>query len=231
MCGHKMAEDRQILFDHWDKIPSFEYVDVPKDKYYSHPVKREIVRILREGVEEESPDGKFKVRHALNVIEIRDILEKKKNIDMSSTNLYFHLDFLQDTGLIKIIATLRKGPHGRNKVKYFGRVARNLFVSSEAESLSKYTEQFDEFQKLANILHLSLPQDYSNLPQKLLETKQHFYKVLGNWLVNHEELIEREKLDLGKLYEFLKMINGINPKYPDLFNEVFSLLKKEIPGM
>lgn len=226
-----MAEDRQILFDHWDKISSYEYVDVPKDKYYSHPVKSEIVRILREGIEEESPNGKSKVRHALNVIEIRDILERRKNIVMSPTNLYFHLDVLQEMGLIKIVATLQKGPHGRNKVKYFGRVARNLFVSSEAVSLSKYSEQFVEFQKLANILQLSLPKNYSNLPQLLLKTKQQFYKVLGNWLVDHEELIEREKLDLGILYEFLKMINGINPKYTDLFNEVFSLLKQEISGL
>ncbi|UCG89650.1 MAG: helix-turn-helix transcriptional regulator [Candidatus Heimdallarchaeota archaeon] len=226
-----MVEECQILFDHWEKIPSFEYVDVPKDKYYSHPVKSEIVKLLKEGIEEKSPDGKSKVRHALNVIEIKELLERRKNIDMSPTNLYFHLDILQEMGLIKIVATLQKGPHGRNKVKYFGRVARNLFVSSEAISISNYTKQFNEFQKLANILKLQLPKDYSNLPQKLLETKQQFYRVLGNWLVDYEELIEREKLDLGSLYEFLKVINAINPEYNNLFHEVFSLLKQEISGL
>ncbi|UCG01716.1 MAG: hypothetical protein JSW11_19155 [Candidatus Heimdallarchaeota archaeon] len=226
-----MTDEHQILFDYWDKIPSFAYIDVPKDKYYSHPVKSEIIGLLREGIEEKSSEGKSKVRHALNVIEIKEFLERKRDINMSSTNLYFHLDILQEIGLIKIVATLQKGPHGRNKVKYFGRVARNLFVGSEKISLLNYTKRFEEFQKLANILELSLPSDYSILPQKLLETKQQYYKVLGNWLVDHEDIIAKEKLDIGTLYDFLKMINEINPKYNDLFNEVFSLLKNEISGL
>ncbi|MFX1285591.1 MAG: hypothetical protein ACFFB5_18270 [Promethearchaeota archaeon] len=226
-----MTNKHQLLFDHWDKIPSFAYIDVPKDKYYSHPVKSEIVKLLREGIEEMSPDGRSVMRHALNVIEIKELLEKRKEIVMSSTNLYFHLDTLQEIGLIKVVATLQKGPHGRNKVKYFGRVARNLFVGSEKISFESYTKRFNEFQKFANILELSLPKDYSNLPQKLLETKQQYYKVLGNWLVDHEDIIAKEKLDMGVLYDFLKMINEINPKYKEHFNEVFILLKKEISGL
>ena len=231
MSDHKMVKDHQILFDHWEKIPAFEFVDLPKDKYYSHPVRREIVRLLLEGIEDESPDGKFKKRHALNVIEIKEQLEKRKDITMSSTNLYFHLDILQEVGMIKVVTTLQKGPYGRNKVKYFGRVARSLFVSSEELSLSSYAEQFNEFEKLARILKLPLPNNYSDLPQKLLETKQEFYKVLGIWLVNHEEIIERENLDLGSIYEFLKIINAIHPRYNNMFNEVFSLLKQEISGL
>ncbi|MFX0126255.1 MAG: hypothetical protein ACFFAE_21725 [Candidatus Hodarchaeota archaeon] len=226
-----MTNKRQILFDYWEKIPSFAYIDVPKDKYYSHPVRSEIIGLLREGIEEKSSEGKSKVRHALNVIEIKELLKLRKDITMSSTNIYFHLDTLLEIGLIKVVTTLQKGPHGRNKVKYFGRVARNLFVGSEKISLMNYTTRFEEFQKLANILDLSLPRDYSNLPQKLLETKQQYYKVLGNWLVDHEDKIAKEKLDIGILYDFLKMINEINPKYNDLFSEVFFLLKNEIPGL
>ncbi len=226
-----MTDEREILFDHWDKIPSFAYIDVPKDKYYSHPVKSEIVGLFREGIEEMSPEGKSKVRHALNVIEIKELLEKRKDIVMSTTNLYFHLDVLEEIGLIKVVATLQKGPHGRIKVKYFGRVARNLFVGSDKISLASYTKRFEEFKKLASILKLSLPGDYSNLPQKLLETKQHYYKVLGTWLVDHEDLIAKEKLDMGVLYDFLKMINEINPKYNVLFNEVFTLLQNQISGL
>jgi len=42
--------------------------------------------------------------------------------------------------------------------------------------------------------------------------------VLGNWLVDHEDFIAEEKLDIGVLYDFLKMINEINPKCNNLFN-------------
>ncbi|MFX0016478.1 MAG: hypothetical protein ACFFB2_15760 [Promethearchaeota archaeon] len=226
-----MAENRQVLFDHWHEIPSSKYLDVSKDKYYSHPVKREIVKLLREGIEDKSPDGRSTVRHALNVQEIKDLLRQRKDIIMSPTNLYFHLDSLQEMGFIKIVTALQKGRYGRNKVKYFGRVARNLFVSSEEVSISEYNERFDEFKKLAGLLDISLPRDYSELPQKLLETKQHYYKVLGNWLVEHEELIVEENLNLGVLYDFLKLINGINPRFHELFDELFSLLKQQISGL
>jgi hypothetical protein len=223
--------ENQILIDHWDKIPAFAYIDVPKDNYYSHPVRSEIIGLFREGIEEMSSEGKSIVRHALNVTEIKQLLEKRKDIVMSTTNLYFHLDVLEEIGLIKVAATLQKGPHGRNKVKYFGRVARNLFVGSEKISLESYTKRFDEFKKLSDTLELSLPAGYSNLPQKLLETKQHYYRVLGTWLVDHEDLIAKEKLDMGVLYDFLKMINEINPKYNELFSEVFSLLQNQILGL
>jgi hypothetical protein len=226
-----MTDKNQILIDHWDKIPAFAYIDVPKDKYYSHPVRSEILGLFREGIEETSPEDKSMVRHALNVTEIKELLEKRKDRVMSITNLYFHLDVLEEIGLIKVAATLQKGPHGRNKVKYFGRVARNLFVGSEKISLESYTKRFEEFEKLANFLELHLPEGYSNLPQKLLETKQHYYRVLGTWLVEYEDLIVKEKLDIGALYDFLKMINEINPKYNELFNEVFTLLQNQISGL
>ena len=116
-----MTDKNQTLIDHWDKIPAFAYIDVPKDKYYSHPVRSEIVRLFREGLEEKSPEGKSLVRHALSVTEIKELLEKRKDIVMSITNLYFHLDVLEEIGLINVVTTLQKGPHGRNKVKYFGR--------------------------------------------------------------------------------------------------------------
>ncbi|MFX0207944.1 MAG: hypothetical protein ACFFDT_18305 [Candidatus Hodarchaeota archaeon] len=226
-----MTDKNQILIDHWDTIPAFAYIDVPKDKYYSHPVRSEIVGLFREGLEERSSEGKSLVRHTLNVAEIKELLEKRKDIVMSTTNLYFHLDVLAEIGLIKVVTTLQKGPHGRNKVKYFGRVARNLFVGSEKISLASYTIRFKEFEKLANLKGLSLPKGYSDLPQKLLETKQHYYRVLGTWLVEHEDVIAKEKLDMGALYDFLKMINEINPKYKELFNEVFSLLQNQISGL
>ena len=226
-----MTDKNQILIDHWDTIPAFAYIDVPKDKYYSSPVRSEIVGLFREGIEETSPEGTSIVRHALNVTEIKDLLEKRKDIAKSTTNLYFHLDVLEEIGLIKVVTTLQKGPHGRIKVKYFGRVARNLFVGSEKISLASYTTRFKEFEKLASLKGLSLPKGYSDLPQKLLETKQHYYRVLGTWLVDHEDVIAKEKLDIGALYDFLKMINEINPKYNELFNEVFTLLQNQISGL
>ena len=92
-----MAEDRQKLFDHWENIPSFVFVNVPKEKYFSHPVRRDIIRLFRKGIEEESPDGNFKVRHAMNVTEINDKLSQINQTPISKTTLYFHQHQSPDT--------------------------------------------------------------------------------------------------------------------------------------
>jgi hypothetical protein len=226
-----MVDDRQKLFDYWKNIPSYEFITVPEDKYYSHLVRRNIVRLLRKGIEDESPDRKFSVRHALNVSEINQELKKLNEPALSKTTLYFHLDISIELGLIFKVATLHEGPYGRNKTKYFGRVARNLFVSSEEHIFEKYNSQYEEFQKIAKILDFKLPDNYSKLPKEITETHEHFHRVLGEWLIKHEELIEEKQLNMGLLYDFLKSVNYIHPAYINLLTDLFNVLQQNIQDL
>ncbi|NHK32069.1 MAG: hypothetical protein FK730_12000, partial [Asgard group archaeon] len=82
-----MPDNRQKLFDYWRDIPSFIFKEIPKEKYFSHPVRREIIRLLKEGIEEKSPDEKFVVRHALNVREISNKLKKSNGKSLGTTAL------------------------------------------------------------------------------------------------------------------------------------------------
>ncbi|MHA2278656.1 MAG: hypothetical protein ACXAC2_22995 [Candidatus Kariarchaeaceae archaeon] len=220
-----MVNYRQKLFDYWKNIPSFEFINITTDKYVSHPIRGKIIKLMREGVEEISPDGKFKVRHALNVTEIS---EQLRNHSMSKTTLYFHLDTLSEIGLIKTVAILHEGPHGRNKTKYFGRVARNLFLTSTKETCDNYISQFDEFQKMAKILEIKLPNNYSEIPERFNNTNERIYRVLGKWLIDHEEVIAEKKLDTSLLFEFLKKIYSIHPEFNEMLDETFKILLHEI---
>ena len=127
-----------------------------------------------------------------------------------------------------IAKILNEGPHGRNKTKYYGRVARNLFISSTHASSEKYESQFKEFSKLAEILDIKLPEDFIEKSKKLNNLKESYYKILGKWLVGHENVIIKEKLDMAKLYEFLKNINSINPKYNNLFGDIYKIMEENI---
>ena len=220
-----MVNDRQKLFDYWKNIPSFEFINITTDKYVSHPIRGKIVQLMREGVEEISPDGKFKVRHALNVTEISEMLSDNS---MSKTTLYFHLDTLSEIGLIMKVTTLHEGPHGRNKTKYFGRVARNLFLTSTKETCDNYKSQFDEFRKMAKYLDIKLPGNFSEIPEKFNNTSERFYRELGKWITDKEELIEEKKLDTGLLFEFLKKIYSVHPDYNQMLNETFEIVLREI---
>lgn len=223
-----MAEDRQQLFDHWKNIPSFVFVSVPKDKYFSHPVRRDIIKLLRKGLEEESPDGNFKIRRAMNVTEINDKLSQINETNISKTTLYFHLDILIELGLINVVATLHEGPHGRNKTKYFGRVARNLFVSSSQYIYENYKAQFDEFQRFTKLIDLNLPTNYSDTPKRISETNEHFFRVFAKWLITYEELIDENQIDMNLLFEFLQTVNSIHSDYLNLLNDLSQVLQKNI---
>jgi len=224
-----MTVERQKLFDHWKNIPSFTYITVPEENYFSHPARREIIKILRNGKQELSPDGSSTKRHALNVTEISEELDKRLTKGkLKKTTLYFHLDVLLELGLIETVAILQEGPHRRNKTKYFGRVARNLFLSSTHDTCEKYQLQFTEFQILANLKGLELPKNFQEIPKQLIETQEEYYKVLGKWLTDNEDFIIKNNLEMNLLFDFLKLIYSIHPSYIKLLNNVLNAIQEEI---
>ncbi|WP_455143013.1 hypothetical protein [Candidatus Hodarchaeum mangrovi] len=64
------------MFDYRKNIPLFQFITVPEKKYFSHLARREIIKILKKGKQELSPDGTSTRRYALNVAEISKELDK-----------------------------------------------------------------------------------------------------------------------------------------------------------
>ncbi|MFX0172183.1 MAG: winged helix-turn-helix domain-containing protein [Candidatus Hodarchaeota archaeon] len=215
MIDQNMINERKILYDYWDEIPAMKFFDVGKEYYSAHPSRPAILRILKEGLIDNNLEAHSTpfIRHALNTIEIQRLLNERKDIKISRTNLYFHLNTLEKIGLIKVVTTILEGPHKRNKTKYYGRVARNLFVGSLEISAKKHEGMFLEFRKLANCLNIELPYNYSKLPEYIVEMNQNLYQRLAKWLIKNEELIIKENLEMSELFDFLKFIIRINPIY------------------
>ncbi|NPD89020.1 MAG: winged helix-turn-helix transcriptional regulator [Asgard group archaeon] len=223
-----MVKNRQILFDYRKDIPSFIFKELPKEKYFSHPIRRQIVKLLKEGIKEKSPDGKFNNRYALNVREIRDQLKKSYDKTPNITALYFHLDILSDLGLIKVVVTLNEGPHGRNKTKYYGRISRHLILYNIDEECENYKLQFKEFEKLAKFASIKVPKNLTDIGKQYSDKKKENYQILGKWLIDHEEIIEKENLNLSLLFEFLKNIVSIHPEHVNQLGDLFSVLQENI---
>jgi len=123
----KKAGERQILYDFWDSLPGVKVLNVPSKVFTSHPVRSAILRVLREGLledDEATPPSK-KARHALNTKEIRRLLRETEDIEMSQTNLYFHINLMERAGLIQVVSRILEGRH---KVAYYGRVARTCLL-------------------------------------------------------------------------------------------------------
>ena len=223
-----MTDERKILYEYWDSIPALKLLDVSKQVNKSNPIRISIIRILSEGLSDHFSEDQVKPRHALNVSEIKQLLKEKNDITISQTNLYFHLNILEKAGIIKTVATLLEGPHNRNKTKYYGRVARQLFITDQEQRYTKYGNQFREFKKLAGLLNINLPEYFLDLPDKFVDLSQKRYSALAHWLSSHNSLIRSEKLDDSEIFEFLKLIDRFNPEHRNLLGEIFEIVEKEL---
>ncbi len=244
--SERVKTERIILDTYWESIPAAKSLDI--NNYDFHPIRSNILRILYDGLLEEETEEVKKKRHVLNASEILDELNKRidsgKLLDskkgkrevlikpISITNLYFHLNKLIDIGVIVVVTELLEGPHNRNKTKYYGRIARHLFISDEAESLLKYKRRFKAFKRLAEAIGLTLPEDYEEFPIRYLNIKKNRYKAIENWFVKHEKTIyeiSEQQQDFGEIYEFLKdMDSHFSSKYIDISSDFVELIQQEL---
>ena len=137
-------QDEQILqFDFWKDLQVVQEFSAETFKKIIGPSPRcTILDILVEGIEEPHPlNGELKIRRALSATEILDRLNgnKKKGIEAKTaidpdiepvkrTNLYFHLEKLEEHGVIKVISTTQTG---KRSTTYYGRVAKALMPAHD----------------------------------------------------------------------------------------------------
>lgn len=222
-----MDKTREILYSFWEEIPSSLFLDINKSAYKSNPIRRAIIAILREGISDKFRNKPVK-RRSLNVNELKQLLFDQKEIEISTTNLYFHLNVLEEAGMIKVVTTLLEGPFNRNKTKYYGRTARHLFITDQEKSLSTYETQFNEFKKLASLLNIPIEENIINIAKRFVDVNHEHNQRIAGWLTNKEDLIEQEELSTSEIFEFLKFIDRFDPEYAKLFESISKVIKDEI---
>lgn len=220
----KKAGERQILYDFWDSLPGVKVLNVPSKVFTSHPVRSAILRVLREGLledDEATPPSK-KARHALNTKEIRRLLRETEDIEMSQTNLYFHINVMERAGLIQVVSRILEGRH---KVAYYGRVARTIIQRDPEDSLETYKRRFEEIGRLIGVKRPGFDTaQLDPLPIELLEIKKRRDRALGEWMARNEALMNAEGIDSLSIFEFLKVIDSVDPEYVRFFRKVADLL-------
>ncbi|TXT57865.1 MAG: hypothetical protein BAJATHORv1_10573 [Candidatus Thorarchaeota archaeon] len=209
------GSERRVLFEYWDEIPKSKFLDVSKDTLSSHPARAAILGILKQGIEDEIEGAK---RHAMNASELRQMLETHHSIELSQTNMYFHLEVLEEAGLIIPVAQILQKRH---YITYYGRRAQYIFVRDPIERLDTLQRRFSQLFDLMEAIGVSpnldkqkhVPKEYHALKRKQEET-------LGNWLIEHEAAITKQGLDISEIFEVLKLIDSVNPDFVSLLNGV-----------
>ncbi|MFX0185591.1 MAG: winged helix-turn-helix domain-containing protein [Candidatus Hodarchaeota archaeon] len=199
-------------------IPLIKYVGIPKQTYESHPIRAAIMRILLEGITEGRPNN----RYALNVKEIKNLLKERKKIDISITNLYFHINKLLNAEFITVVETFKEKRH---KIAYYGRSARIVIFYDPEYQVQKHQEKFSEFIKFVKLLNPNVSvAELENLSEQYFELTEKRAEKLVYWLAEYVELIDKENLDIIKIHDVLKLIDTINPEYSSIITKLKEIL-------
>lgn len=230
--------DRKILHDFWEKLPELKIVKDSDKVYYSHSGRQLILKVLGMGIEEHSKEDskEIVIRRALNTQEIyqaiKDLKKQKpqefdlKDFDISLHNLYFHIQKLEEAGLIKPIAILREGRHN---VTYYGRTARIMFFNITYEEYEKVKNAFTAMEKLAPKINQKIKsEDIRGYYDKYVKIGKTLTQKMFDKLAEYEQGFNTTDVDPIDILNFLELIYSVNKEFADLFNKVANDLGIEI---
>ncbi|MFX0117274.1 MAG: hypothetical protein ACFFB3_22195 [Candidatus Hodarchaeota archaeon] len=224
--AESLSNDRVTLFEFWKRIPAIKVVDRTLLDFTDQQVRRLILGILRQGIEEESSNEESdkRIRHALNAQELLERVNEQLEEKVKLPNIYFHLQKLQDSDFIEAAAILREGKHD---VAYFGRTAK-LFIFEDMshidskepcptlkKNLSDLASHFAP--KVSSKELFALLQEYHDLSSRLLPAGI-------AWIEKHEDLVTKYDLDLEMLVRFLWDLGSATPRIVEIRSRLAELL-------
>ncbi|NPD89501.1 MAG: helix-turn-helix transcriptional regulator [Asgard group archaeon] len=232
--------DRKILLDFWEKLPELKIVKDSERTFYSHSARQLIMKVLGMGIQEQVTDKKAEniIRRALNTQEIyqaiQDLKKSKprefdiKDFDLSLHNLYFHIQKLEEAGLIKPVAILREGRHN---VTYYGRTARIMFFNVEYEEYEQVKNAFTAMEKLAPKINPKIKtEDIRGYYDRYVKIGKTLTKKMFEKLADYEQGFNTTDVDPIDILNFLELVYSINLEFTDLFKEVAKNLDIKIDG-
>ncbi|NPD88701.1 MAG: helix-turn-helix transcriptional regulator [Asgard group archaeon] len=223
----KKEEEREILYSFWKDLPLLSVIEVTEKELFSHEVRYMILAILRKGIGEKSKkEEEIRKRHALTAREILELVNNDLEPKMKLQAMYFHLQKLQNAGIIKVVATLHEGRHN---IAYFGRVAKNFFFEDRKKEQEKYENMLRETGKLAQKLNPKVSIDiFDRYIEKIIELHQERYKRVNEWLNTYEKEINIEEIDLTQVLSFLSRLTYADSGLTELYREIAKLVEFEI---
>lgn len=200
----------------WEETPLS--VKVPKDdfKLLSQENRGLILKALNTGLYESKYDY---LRHILTAQEILDYIQKNHNEDFKLTNVYFHLQKLQEKNFIKEVTQIGTGKRPKT---FYGRTAK-IFVNSD--SMEEDLENDPFYQKLFQIIHKLNPsiseskiKEPFNKINNLKWDKQ--AKTLESWFNKNKDILDEIDIDYTRLFLYLNYVLDFGSDYIPLNKEL-----------
>lgn len=217
----KELEKREMLYSYWTNLPLVVSIDIPSEEVLTHEVRNLIIYFIRKGKEETWINGTKRFRHAFSAKELLDISNKKMEEKMKLQSMYFHLQKLQEYGLIDVVTTLHEGRHN---IAYFGRTSRG-FVFESKKDITKYDDYFAVAGRFAKALNPKISEEqFKDFLGEFKSLNVESDQQLIQWLQDRADFINENNIDSATMYSFLRRINYHNKKMTALMEKVAELI-------
>ncbi|MGC9780866.1 MAG: hypothetical protein HZR80_16605 [Candidatus Heimdallarchaeota archaeon] len=221
----KELEKKELLYSYWNKLPLVVSIDIPYDEVFTHEVRNLIIYFIRKGKEEKWFEGTKRIRHAFSAKELLEMSNKKLDEKMKLQSMYFHIQKLQEFGIIDAVTTLHKGRHN---IAYFGRTARGFIFESKKEK-SKYIDYFAEAGRYAKALNPDVSEaQFKAFLEEFKSINIESDRDTIQWLQERVDFINENNIDTATMYSFLRRINYQNRKMTTLLKKVADLISYDI---
>jgi hypothetical protein len=149
---------------------------------------------------------------------------------IKKSNLYFHLQKLEEAGLVKMVDQI---PTGKKYITYYGRTAKAFLPHMVGEKSKMYEELLQE--KLPLLIEKISPEvDLNEINDTLAKSIIPYFmdhssiNAAGEWLQTHQSKIIELDIDVRRIIDILKSISAFNPKTIEAMQKLMKLLKFEL---
>lgn len=218
--------DEEMLYNIWKTIPVIKRMGSAEYQVAKQEVRGLVLEILRKGITEatESPGFSSRIRHALNAQELLEEVNNCIESQIKLPNIYFHLQKLQDAGLVEVVVNIRKGKHD---VAYFCRTAK--FFMFEAQEPGESNSIDPTLAK--NLMDLITHFNPEIAREEVLELLQEFYSMqnaiyddIVTWIEEHEEILTKYDINLPLVFSVFQIIATSDAMMVKLHSKLAKLL-------
>lgn len=215
------------LFDYWHNLDKVKVLSGDEFDKQKQDIRYSICDVLAKGIDEEHPtSGEIAKRHVLNAKEIRSMVEEQLDIEIQKSNLYFHLQKLEESGLIKVVDILKmydKQSKRKKVFSFYGRTAK-VFLSSGPKETKQLKVIKDE--RLLKLLMQLNPKMQENAVKKILTTigeiDNNDFAFFISWMNRYEKELINSEIDFRVIFDMVQILQFYDPI---IFKSVIELSK------
>jgi DNA-binding transcriptional ArsR family regulator len=204
---------------------------------FSEPARRQIIAVLRKGIDDEVTTEEFNKetseriirkrnvkRFAMSVVEIvKASAEAEKSEGLTKNQVYHHLPALVEAGLVIKYGTVTTG---KRTTDYYRRTAKGFVIAAPSGASEKETrkEIMEKCERMSKVFHLDIPEGKKD---ELIDLCMKAETLSNSWTAKIGEKISEDVADpeILDMYRWLAELYAVgSPEYLDYAKKIRKIL-------